>query len=97
MAKSSILFLNDNASGLIAADARKMLLKAGFSESDIDLFTETLTGLLDDYAAAFGEKSKVQYTIWKTLILCGPDHYLPAADGQFRRRVQRFLHDDGRG
>ena len=48
MAKSSILFLNDNASGLIAADARKMLLKAGFSESDIDLFTETLTGLLDD-------------------------------------------------
>ena len=59
---------SDNTFCPAASDTRKVLLKAGFSASDADLFTERLTELLNDYTAAFGEGTKFQYTVWKNAV-----------------------------
>lgn len=65
MPKNSSL-TSDSASCAIVSDTRKVLLKAGFPASDADLFIERLTELLNDYTAAFGEGTKLQYSVWKT-------------------------------
>ena len=44
----------DNASGSLAENGRKVLLKAGFPESTTEYFVEKMVGVLDDYAACAG-------------------------------------------
>ena len=56
----------DNASGSLAENGRKVLLKAGFPESTTEYFVEKMVGVLDDYAACAGEGAKVKYWGWKS-------------------------------
>ena len=78
--KKESTLLCDNTSNVIVEDTRNALRKAGFSDSETDLFAEKLIGVLDDYAA-FCERVKKEV----------PEHkHLPKADELQRMAVQSF-------
>ena len=54
-AKRVSALMRDNAANAVAEDSREALRKTGFSEPEIELFVGKIVGILDDYAAAFGE------------------------------------------
>ena len=56
---------NDNRDNIVINDMREILEKAGFAKGDIDIHTEKITGILDDYAAHFGEGTEFEYAIRK--------------------------------
>ena len=58
--RESILSCNNQTSSF-AEDSREVLRKAGFSDSETDLFVERAVGVLDDYTA-FSEKARSSYT-----------------------------------
>ena len=60
--------MDDNASNPIVTDSKQVLMKAGFSESEISYFAESIVMLLDDYAASIGKGAKVRYRIWRSLV-----------------------------
>ncbi|MBR4472222.1 MAG: cation:dicarboxylase symporter family transporter [Oscillospiraceae bacterium] len=67
-AKRGCNLLRDNAASAVAEDSRKALRKAGFSEPETDLFVDKIVGILDDYAAAFGEGKEIEYGIRRRLV-----------------------------
>ena len=58
----------NNQTSSFAEDSREVLRKAGFSDSETDLFVERAVGVLDDYTAFFGEGTKLVYLIRKGLL-----------------------------
>ena len=66
--KKESTLLCDNTSNVIMEDTRNALRKAGFSDSETDLFAEKLIGVLDDYATFCSDGAEMKYRIWKGLI-----------------------------
>ena len=60
--------MDDNTSNPIVTDSKQILPKAGFSESEISYFAESIVMLLDDYAASIGKGARVRYRIWRNLV-----------------------------
>ena len=58
----------DNAASAVAQDSREALRKAGFPESETERFVAQIVGILDDYAAAFGEGTEVEYAFRRRLV-----------------------------
>ena len=87
MIKKDSALLCDNTSNVIVEDTRNALLKAGFSDSDTDLFAGNMIEVLDDYAAFGGDGAEMKYRIWKGLmrmniqILIPGEAFDPFTDG----------------
>ena len=58
----------DNAASAVAQDSCEALRKAGFPESETERFVAQIVGILDDYAAAFGEGTEVEYAFRRRLV-----------------------------
>ncbi len=96
--KETVL-LADNRGSAIIREGRELLLKYGFSETDIAYYEDRIVGVLDDYAALFGENTKITYYISKhfgrlRLVLTIPgEKYDPFQQGgdSTRRQIEKLL------
>lgn len=96
--KETVL-LADNSESDIIKEGRELLLKYGFPETDIAYYADRIIGVLDDYAAHFGENTKITYFINKqfgrlrVVFTIPGEKYDPFQQGEdsTRRQVEKLL------
>ena len=98
--KKESALMRDNRKSPIAEDSRETLRKEGFSESETELFVGKIVDVLDDYAAAFGDGTEVEYRFRKrlvkldVLIVIPGEAFDPFTDGSGadRRTIDRIFN-----
>lgn len=93
------VLLADNREHRLIKDGRELLRNNGIPESDIEYFVKRVVSLLDDYAAHFGENTRITYIMLKRfgrleLVLSIPgEEYDPYKNGEgsFQRNIEREM------
>ena len=92
--------MSDNSENPIVIDSRNMLVKAGFSDDDIQYYHNRIIGVLDDYTDHFGAGKEFEYVVFKRLghieirVSVPGEKYDPFENGEdsAQRKIENILH-----